>query len=178
MVLDLFLYVFPFLLLACFLLYWAGARRAYARRRPSRTGDPAAFTWHFFVPCRDEEAVIETTVTRLRADFPGGYVWVIDDASEDRTGSIVGALAARHERVHLVSRRLPDDRNGKGAALNQQARRDARRGRHRPGRPGSAGPRDGGAGAHRGVVRVGGGRGADRRGTSTRWCPSGAVSGC
>ncbi|NEC04157.1 glycosyltransferase family 2 protein [Streptomyces sp. SID7909] len=118
MVLDLFLYVFPFLLLACFLLYWAGARRAYARRRPSRTGDPDAFGWHFFVPCRDEEAVIETTVNRLRADFPGGHVWVIDDASEDRTGAIVGALAARDDRVHLVSRRLPDARKGKGAALN------------------------------------------------------------
>ncbi|MFJ9433659.1 glycosyl transferase, partial [Streptomyces sp. NPDC101490] len=59
---HLVLYVFPFLLLAGFLVYWAGSRHAYTRREPSRPGDPTAFDWHFFVPCRDEEAVIATTV--------------------------------------------------------------------------------------------------------------------
>ncbi len=83
---HLFLYVFPFLLLGGFLVYWAGSRHAYARRRPAEQGDAAAWDWHFFVPCRDEEAVIATTVDRLRGDFPASYVWVIDDASDDRTG--------------------------------------------------------------------------------------------
>ncbi|MER8042991.1 glycosyltransferase family 2 protein [Streptomyces sp. NPDC094032] len=118
MSLHLVLYVFPFLLLAGFLVYWAGARHAYARRRPAESGDPAAFDWHFFVPCRDEEAVIATTVARLRADFTGSHVWVIDDASDDLTAPIVTALADRDPRVHLVSRRRPDARIGKGAALN------------------------------------------------------------
>ncbi|MFE3071750.1 glycosyltransferase [Streptomyces sp. NPDC059247] len=115
---HLLLYVFPFLLLAGFLVYWAGSRHAYDRREPSRPGDPAAFDWHFFVPCRDEEAVIATTVTRLRGDFPGSHVWVIDDASDDLTAPIVTALADQDPRVHLVSRRRPDARIGKGAALN------------------------------------------------------------
>ncbi|MFD3994210.1 glycosyltransferase family 2 protein [Streptomyces sp. NPDC058583] len=118
MSLPLLLYVFPFLLLACFLLYWAGARHAYARRHPTEAGDPAAYDWHFFVPCRDEEAVIATTVARLRGDFPGGHVWVIDDASDDLTAPIVTSLAERDPRVHLVSRHRPDARIGKGAALN------------------------------------------------------------
>lgn len=118
MSLHLLLYVFPFLLLACFLLYWAGARHAYARRRPTETGDPAAYDWHFFVPCRDEEAVIATTVTRLRTDFPAAHVWVIDDASDDLTGRIVAHLSAKDPRVRLVTRRRPDARIGKGAALN------------------------------------------------------------
>ncbi|MFB7589790.1 glycosyltransferase family 2 protein [Streptomyces sp. NPDC056169] len=115
---HLLLYVFPFLLLVCFLAYWAGARYAYARRRPSELGDPTAYDWHFFVPCRDEEAVIATTATRLRGDFPTAHVWVIDDASDDLTAPIVTALADRDPHVHLVSRRRPDARIGKGAALN------------------------------------------------------------
>ncbi|MFD3942375.1 glycosyltransferase [Streptomyces sp. NPDC058579] len=118
MSLHLLLYVFPFLLLACFLLYWAGARHSYARRRPTETGDPTAYDWHFFVPCRDEEAVIATTVTRLRTGFPTAHVWVIDDASDDLTAPIVTHLADQDPLVRLVSRRRPDARIGKGAALN------------------------------------------------------------
>ncbi|MFE7583032.1 glycosyltransferase family 2 protein [Streptomyces gardneri] len=118
MSLHLVLYVFPFLLLAGFLVYWAGARHSYARRRPTEAGDPTAYDWHFFVPCRDEEAVIATTVTRLRTDFPTAHVWVIDDASDDLTAPIVTALAERDPRVRLVSRTRPDARIGKGAALN------------------------------------------------------------
>ncbi|MCD9141739.1 glycosyltransferase [Streptomyces albireticuli] len=113
-----FLLAFPFLLLICFLLYWAGARNAYLRRPAVEEGDPASHEWHFFVPCRDEEAVVGTTVERLRADHPGAHVWVIDDDSEDRTGAIVAERAETDRRVHLVSRRRPEARQGKGAALN------------------------------------------------------------
>lgn len=115
---HLFLLAFPFFLLACFLLYWAGARHSYARREPSAPGDPAAFDWHFFVPCRDEEAVIATTTTQLRSHFGASHVWVIDDASDDRTASIVAGLAEHDPRIHLVTRHRPDARTGKGAALN------------------------------------------------------------
>ncbi|WP_306339490.1 glycosyltransferase [Streptomyces sp. AS13] len=118
MIPELALAVFPFLLLGCFLLYWAGSRHAYARRGTTEPGDPAAWEWHFFVPCRDEETVIATTVARLRDDFPRSHVWVIDDASDDRTGPIVAALADEDPAVRLVSRRRPDARIGKGAALN------------------------------------------------------------
>ncbi|MEU5778842.1 glycosyltransferase [Streptomyces venezuelae] len=113
-----FLFLFPFVLLGCFLLYWAGARYSYLRRPGNESGDPDAFAWHFFVPCRDEETVVGATVTRLRGDFPAAHVWVVDDASDDRTASVVAALAEDDVRVHLVSRRRPDARVGKGAALN------------------------------------------------------------
>ncbi|MER5882232.1 glycosyltransferase family 2 protein [Streptomyces sp. NPDC001941] len=110
--------LFPFAMLACFLLYWAGARHAWGRRETAPPGDASAFAWHFFVPCRDEETVVGTTVDQLRADFPEAHVWVIDDDSEDRTGALVAARAEHDRRVHLVSRRRPDARVGKGAALN------------------------------------------------------------
>ncbi|MFE6233595.1 glycosyltransferase [Cellulosimicrobium sp. NPDC057862] len=89
----------------------------YLRRRRRATGEPGAFEWHFFVPCRDEEAVIDGTVTYLRTTF-GAHVWVIDDDSDDRTGRIVAAHAEVDPRVHLVQRRRPEARTGKGDALN------------------------------------------------------------
>lgn len=112
------LFLLPFFLLACFLLYWAGARHSYARRPRHNGGEPGSFDWHFFVPCRDEETVIGDTVTQLRTDFPAAHVWVVDDDSDDGTAAVVTGLGARDPRVHLVSRRRPDARVGKGAALN------------------------------------------------------------
>ncbi|GGP57401.1 glycosyltransferase family 2 protein [Streptomyces melanogenes] len=115
---SLLILLFPFVLLTCFLLYWAGARHAYLNRPRAEAGDPAALEWHFFVPCRDEEAVVGATVSQLRADFPAAHVWVVDDDSDDRTGLIVAALAEDDRRVHLVRRIRPDARTGKGDALN------------------------------------------------------------
>ncbi|MBB5934893.1 glycosyltransferase [Streptomyces zagrosensis] len=115
---TLVLLFFPVALLLCFLLYWAGARLSYLRQPKTVPGDPRDFDWHFFVPCRDEEAVVEATVTRLRRDFPAGHVWAIDDDSDDRTAEIVAGLAAYDGHVHLVRRQRPNARLGKGAALN------------------------------------------------------------
>ncbi|MFK0296965.1 glycosyltransferase [Streptomyces sp. NPDC090442] len=115
---SLLIFLFPFALLACFLLYWAGARHSYRTRPRTEPGDPTALDWHFFVPCRDEEAVVGATVSQLRGDFPAAHVWVIDDDSDDRTGRIVAALAEEDRRVHLVRRVRPDARTGKGDALN------------------------------------------------------------
>jgi 1,2-diacylglycerol 3-beta-glucosyltransferase len=90
----------------------------YLRRKPLPTGDPAAFTWHFLIPCRDEEAVIPDTLAYLRSSFPAVHLWVIDDASEDATAALIQARATVDPMVHLVRRRRPDARVGKGEALN------------------------------------------------------------
>jgi cellulose synthase/poly-beta-1,6-N-acetylglucosamine synthase-like glycosyltransferase len=71
-----------------------------------------------FVPCRDEEAVIDQTIERLRSTFPMAHVWVIDDHSEDSTAAIVAGWEQRDSRVHLVRRFRPFARTGKGDALN------------------------------------------------------------
>ncbi|MDP9117030.1 MAG: glycosyltransferase, partial [Actinomycetota bacterium] len=88
-------------------------------RRPRTTlGDPGDFDWHFFIPARDEEAVIVQTMSRTLHDFPAAHLWVIDDASEDNTAGLVQAFAAHDSHVHLVRRVLPEARTGKGHALN------------------------------------------------------------
>jgi cellulose synthase/poly-beta-1,6-N-acetylglucosamine synthase-like glycosyltransferase len=90
----------------------------YLRRKPMPAGRGEEYSWHFFVPCRDEEPVIGGTVDYLRATFPAAHVWVIDDDSDDATGAIVTARVERDPFVHLVQRRRPYARTGKGDALN------------------------------------------------------------
>ena len=90
----------------------------YVRQRPRPPGNAADFDWHLFVPCRDEETVIGDTIRHLLGTFPQAHIWVVDDACEDATTSEVDLASGGDERVHLVSRRLPDARKGKGEALN------------------------------------------------------------
>jgi 1,2-diacylglycerol 3-beta-glucosyltransferase len=90
----------------------------FSRYRPRLPGDARALTWHLFVPALNEEQVIGGTIDYLRATLPQAHVWVIDDASDDRTAPIAASRAERDPMVHVVSRRFPDARTGKGHALN------------------------------------------------------------
>lgn len=101
-----------------FLSYLASILLPFLRRSPSAPGRSGDFAWHLFVPCRDEEAVIDRTLRNVREAFPFCHIWVIDDASEDGTADVVARHGLADERVHLVRRILPDARTGKGDALN------------------------------------------------------------
>lgn len=91
----------------------------YLRHRPAPTGDPAAFEWHFLVPCRDEQAVIRDTVHYLRTTFRAAHVWIIDDDSDDATVGVVRRTRRQQDsHIHLVQRMRPHARTGKGEALN------------------------------------------------------------
>ncbi|NYE94685.1 cellulose synthase/poly-beta-1,6-N-acetylglucosamine synthase-like glycosyltransferase [Psychromicrobium silvestre] len=105
-------------LLIGFLTYITSIVVPYFRRKPNPPGNSEDFEWHFMVPCRDEEAVIGNTIERLTGTFPGTHIWVIDDDSEDATSSIVQSYAQKDRFVHLVQRRRPEARTGKGDALN------------------------------------------------------------
>ncbi|MGJ5723349.1 glycosyltransferase [Brevibacterium sp. H602] len=91
---------------------------SYVRQKAVDPGDSTDFTWHFLIPCRDEESVIAETVSAARTSFPDAHIWVIDDASEDATAAIVTDIMDVDDRTHLISRVLPEARTGKGKALN------------------------------------------------------------
>ncbi|MEZ0090852.1 glycosyltransferase family 2 protein [Streptacidiphilus sp. EB129] len=101
-----------------FLAYVVIILRPYLRHRPQPAGQAKDFVWHLFVPCRDEAAVIEATLDNVLGSFDDVHVWVVDDASTDATAHLVRARMRQCERLHLVSRTLPDARQGKGPALN------------------------------------------------------------
>ncbi|RKS86707.1 cellulose synthase/poly-beta-1,6-N-acetylglucosamine synthase-like glycosyltransferase [Microbacterium sp. AG790] len=90
----------------------------FLRRRSRRSGEPGDLEWHLFVPCRDEQAVIGETLEYLLGSFPDTHVWVIDDDSDDDTAVIVAGWMQASPLVHLVQRRRPKARTGKGDALN------------------------------------------------------------
>jgi len=90
----------------------------FSRYRPRLPGNPDFHSWHLFVPALNEEQVIGGTIDYLRAVFPAAHVWIIDDDSDDRTGRIAAHRAQFDPFVHVVSRRQPDARTGKGNALN------------------------------------------------------------
>ncbi len=77
------------------------------------------------VPCRNEAAGVEAAMSSLLAqDYPNLEIVAVDDRSEDATGAILDALAARDPRLtvlHLDT--LPPRWLGKNHAMHQGAGR-------------------------------------------------------
>ena len=96
-------------------------RRAPGPDAAPMTGGPAAARgsafYVFLMPCLNEELVIARSLQRLLSMPADNFaVMVIDDGSDDGTAAAVTGVA--DERVWLLSRKLPDARQGKGEALN------------------------------------------------------------
>src|SRR5438876_511948 len=73
------------------------------------------------LPAHNEEVVIERTLQALLAlRYPADRleILVINDASTDRTGALVSAIAARHPQIHLLDIPVGVGGRGKAAALN------------------------------------------------------------
>lgn len=87
---------------------------------PMNDGPAAAHGGVFYVfvmPCLNEELVIARSLQRLLSMPADNFaVMVIDDGSDDGTAAAVTGVA--DERVWLLSRKLPNARQGKGEALN------------------------------------------------------------
>lgn len=107
-----------FICLAIFLTYFLCIFVPYLRHRPASEGDVSAWTWHAVIPCLNEEATVVATVTRLSAQYPNMEIWAIDDDSDDATYALLTDLAESMSRLHIVARRQPHAREGKGPALN------------------------------------------------------------
>ena len=93
------------------------ARRFRGRMRGGEPGAPDGFLWVFVVPALNEEVTIADSVARLRATTARNALFlVIDDGSDDRTGEILAGID--DPRLRVLTRRAPDARQGKAAALN------------------------------------------------------------
>ena len=80
-------------------------------------GPAPDLTFVFLIPCLNEERVIGATLDRLRGSGrDDSVVLVVDDGSDDGTAAVVESR--RDPNVVLLRRRLPEARQGKGAALN------------------------------------------------------------
>jgi 1,2-diacylglycerol 3-beta-glucosyltransferase len=76
-----------------------------------------AFSWVFLVPALNEEVTIADSVERLLGlPVARRRVIVIDDGSDDRTAEILEGID--HPDLFVLSRRAPEARQGKAAALN------------------------------------------------------------
>ena len=99
-----------------------GSLREHERADGTAIDEPAArYHLYFVVPCLNEELVIGATVNRLLAENPECRVIVVDDDSDDGTAleAYRGATSARAaRRLHVLTRRRPLARQGKGEALN------------------------------------------------------------
>jgi 1,2-diacylglycerol 3-beta-glucosyltransferase len=116
---SLWFYVFAVAVVLVMLMWTAAlfvlSRRA--RRSQPQPADPDNSLWVFLVPALDEEVTIADSVRRLLAvECAHRVVLVIDDGSTDRTGEILAGIT--DPDLVVLSRRLPEARIGKAAALN------------------------------------------------------------
>lgn len=98
----------------------AGSLGAQERVASPVGGTAPAHEVYYLVPALNEERVIGATVASLLRTTAGRVV-VVDDGSSDGTAGVARAAAeaaGQSERLLVVERRLPEARQGKGAALN------------------------------------------------------------
>ena len=96
-----------------------GAGQGPAGRALPRGRDDLFFV--FVLPCLNEEKVILASLRRLLSISGDDFVvLVVDDGSDDSTVDAVSTVLG--ERVWLLSRKLPQARQGKGEALNAATR--------------------------------------------------------
>jgi 1,2-diacylglycerol 3-beta-glucosyltransferase len=98
-------------------LLFVRGHAAIAHPPPAAADAADAFSWVFLVPALNEEVTIADSVERLLGlPVARRRVIVIDDGSDDRTGEILAGID--HPDLFVLSRRAPNARQGKAAALN------------------------------------------------------------
>lgn len=87
---------------------------------------PRPSTWprvSVIVPCRNEARGVEEAMLSLLAqDYPNLEIVAVDDRSEDQTGALLDALAARDSRLRVLHiETLPEGWLGKNNAMHRGA---------------------------------------------------------
>jgi 1,2-diacylglycerol 3-beta-glucosyltransferase len=94
------------------------------RRREETWNSPARPSFIIFVPCRNEELVLDETLNSLTSlQYDGDFrILVINDASIDATAAIADAWALSTANVRVVHRTAAEGGRGKSDVLNQAYR--------------------------------------------------------
>lgn len=105
-----------------FLTIGARTRIRQLRRAAQSSGCAESnFLWVFVVPALNEAVTIRDSVSRLQQTSATHALFlVIDDASDDGTGTILAGI--EDDRIRVLRRELPNARVGKAAALNDAYR--------------------------------------------------------
>lgn len=104
----------------------AAFRRGFPTLREWDGPRPAAWpTVSVIVPCRNEARGVETAMSSLLAqDYPNLEIVAVDDRSDDGTGALLDALAAKDARLRVLHiEDLPEGWLGKNNAMHQGALR-------------------------------------------------------
>ncbi len=81
------------------------------------SGDESQYLWVFMVPALNEGVTIADSVDRLRqVAATHKIILVINDGSDDNTGEVLESIGGSD--LEVLTRRAPDARVGKAAALN------------------------------------------------------------
>ena len=111
-----FIYLYPLLMsfvwmIGGFLFYWRHERK--------KTEIPESKSYPMFsvlVPCHNEQAQIEETVSHLlQLTYPNFEIIVVDDGSTDNTAELMRRLCRQHDMVRTVYLK---ENQGKAMALN------------------------------------------------------------
>ncbi|WP_214629265.1 glycosyltransferase family 2 protein [Paenibacillus agaridevorans] len=108
---DLFI-VFFGMLFVYYLMMYIWSFRAFKTPEPDL--DKLGFV--LLVPALNEALVIGETCAKMSLLKARLHVVIIDDGSDDGTGDVVRPYVG--DRIHLLQRKVPDARQGKGMALN------------------------------------------------------------
>lgn len=107
-------------LIILFMLVWTTVlflRGTRADREMSEQGGENDFEWIFMVPALNEEVTIRDSIERLeQIQLEHKRIVVINDGSDDNTGSILAAID--NPDLAVIERVAPNARQGKAAALN------------------------------------------------------------
>ena len=97
-------------------LLFARGRRVEACVPTTLDGAVDAFTWVFLVPALNEELTIRDSVERLLAiPVRERHVLVIDDASDDATPNILGAIGSPRTRTSACASSPADGKAAKSS---------------------------------------------------------------
>src|SRR5687767_9281342 len=108
---DWIIIFFCFIFLYYFFLY------IFSQHSPNyQPSDLKKWGFIILIPACNEAIVIADTIKRAATLKGRIHIVAINDGSHDETGEIIRKLASKN--IHLLTRRYPNARNGKGHALN------------------------------------------------------------